>query len=104
MIEGRLVVDTSVMVSQAAEVRSLCNAVKADFQSMRELMNKTKNYWTGEAADLHRKLYDNQREDIDLIIRRIMEHPTDLEQMAGVYDEGERNNINASQNLPGDIL
>lgn len=103
-ITGSLLVDTVTMTNQAAEVRRLANAAKVDFQAMKEIMEKTRNYWIGEAGDLHRKLYDDQKDDIDVMLRRILEHPTDLEQMAGIYTQAENTNVSTAQALPSDAL
>ena len=103
-ITGRLVVTPEQLESQAAEVRRLGTLVKNDYQAMKDLMEKTRSYWIGDAGDLHRKLYDNQKDDIDVMIRRILEHPTDLEMMAGIYKEMEINATSISSGLPGDII
>lgn len=99
-----LLVKTEVMVAQANEVRTLASNMKDKFHAMEELMNKTKSYWIGEAGDIHRKRYEEQKEDIEMMLRRIYEHPDDLLQMAGIYNDAERINIEASNKLPDSII
>lgn len=103
-IQGTIIVDTLVMKSKADEVRTLGNKVKQEFQTMSDLISKTSSYWIGEAGDLHRKLYNDHKDDIDQMIRRILEHPTDLEAMAGNYETAENTNVNTAQLLNADII
>lgn len=100
----RLVADSDKLVAQSNEVRALASDMKVKFQRMEDLMNKTRNYWIGEAGDVHRQRYDEQKEDIEIMLRRIFEHPDDLIQISGVYRAMENNAVAASQPLPVDPI
>lgn len=103
-VQGRLIVDTNVMVEQAEKVRKLGMAISKSFQEMKDVMEKTKYYWIGEAGDLNRKLYQNHIDEIDNMLKRILEHPDDLEVMAGNYDIAEKTNTSTSQGLDSDVI
>lgn len=97
-------VDTDVMVAQAENVRQLANDMKRKFDIIEDLVNKSQYYWIGEAGDLHRKMFFEQKENIDLMLRRLLEHPNDLIAIATNYEVAERENISVAQALPIDII
>lgn len=97
-------VSPEAMISQGAEVERLGNDMRLHFQSLRDMMTNTRHYWIGEAGELHRKMYDEQEENIDKMLRRLLEHPGDLERMAGFYRAAERSNVNEAAILDADII
>jgi len=103
-IVGRVTVDTAILKSRASEVRSLGNSVKSNLDEILRIMESTKGYWIGEAGDLNRKLYADQKDEIQFMMKRIMEHPDDLEIMAGVYETSENTNVSTSMSLKENIL
>ncbi len=99
-----LLVNTEIMVQQAGEVERLAADMRNRFDNISDIILRTRNYWIGEAGDLHRQRYDAQKENIEQMLRRLMEHPNDLRQMAGIYVQGEQGNVAKSQQLPSDAL
>jgi uncharacterized protein YukE len=93
-----------ILVTQAEEVRRLGNDMKQKFQTLENTMERTKYYWIGEAGELHRKLYNEQKSDVDQMLRRLLEHPDDLIQIAQNYKTGEQANVAKAQALPSDLL
>lgn len=97
-------VSTDVMYAQAEQVSTLGNDMKQHLASMEEIIARTSYYWIGEAGELHRKLYNDQKEDISIMMRRFMEHATDLRTIAGGYETGEKENTSRAQALASDII
>lgn len=97
-------VKPEVLISQAEEVRRLANDMKTHFQTMENTMSRTVHYWIGEAGDLHRKVYDEQKEDVDLMLRRLLEHPDELLAISQNYTQAERVNVATSAMLDADII
>lgn len=83
---------------KADEFSSIIAEIKAHFDKIERIADKTKGYWQGEAGDQDRSGYASYKDDINFILRRLQEHPTDLLSMAGIYREAERDvtNINAA--------
>ncbi len=93
-----------VLITQAEEVRRLANDMKAKFAEMDETLRKTNGYWIGEAGNIHRKLYNDQKDDIDKLLRRLSEHPNDLLVISQNYSLAERSNVDTSNSLPSDVI
>lgn len=93
-----------ILISQAEEVRRLGNDMRIKFQNMDDTLRKTSGYWIGEAGEVHRKLYNDQKEDVDKMLRRLLEHPDDLLVISQNYSTAERSNVATSQSLPSDII
>lgn len=74
------------------------------FDNISSIMARTQNYWIGEAGDLHRKLYTDEKDQIQEMFARLSEHPTDLEQIARTYLDVENVVENIAMELPGDVI
>lgn len=97
-------VSTEQLAAQAAEVRRYGNDMKKNFKLLSDTLDKTKNYWLGEAGEAHRKMYEEQKDAIDEMLRRLLEHPGDLEAIAGNYQQAESINVTTAQGLPDSII
>lgn len=92
------------LVTQAEEVRRLGNDMKKRFDLLEDIMKKTKYYWLGEAGELHRKLYEEQKADISQMLRRLLEHPDDLLMISGNYKAAESKNVQSALTLDADVI
>ena len=52
-------------------------------------VNRTEYYWNGEAAELNRKVFLEQKEDMEEILTRLKEYPATLRKVANIYRETE---------------
>ena len=92
------------LISRAAEVKSLGEKMKGDFAELEQLVEKTRGYWIGEAGELHRQRYTEQKDDIQRMLNRLMEHPDDLLLISGNYSQAESTNVETAQALPNDLF
>ncbi|MDD3253297.1 MAG: WXG100 family type VII secretion target [Lachnospiraceae bacterium] len=100
-----LLVTPEVLNQKAAEVEKNVANMKTRFENMKRLVEKSKGYWVGEAGDQHRQNYTDQMENIDIVLRRLGEHPGDLRVIAQTYSTTElRIEETIIQALPGDVL
>ena len=97
-------VSTDVLNNKAVEAAKEIEGVKRDFDTLKQTVKSSSSYWIGEAGDLHRRLFEDQSDDIDEIIKRLSEHPADLQQIAGVYASTEAEVQAISGELPTDVL
>ena len=97
-------VSSEALVTQAEEVRRLGNDMKRRFEVLEDIMSKTKYYWLGEAGELHRKLYNEQKDAISQMLRRLMEHPDDLLMISGNYKAAESKNVQSASVLDADVI
>ena len=56
---------------------------------VQDTVNKTEYYWNGEAAELNRKVFLEQKEDMEEILTRLKEYPATLRKVANIYRETE---------------
>lgn len=100
-----LLVTPEVLNKQAVEVEKRVKNMEKRFQNIKELSEKSKNYWLGEAGDMHRKNYANQEKYVEQVLNRLNEHPRDLRVIAQTYSSTELKIEEAIiQELPGDVL
>ncbi len=89
---------------QSGEILEEIREIESDFDEIDRLVTETVKYWEGEASTQHIKSYNNMKEHIKTVIKRLKEHPVDLEKMAGVYQGTEEAIIHLASALPTDIL
>lgn len=99
-----LKVNTQELETKADAASQKITNMAAAFESMKSAVDRMQQYWQGEASDLHHKAYAEKEEMIDVMIKRLQEHPTDLLKMAGVYRETEQTNTDASAPLLDNVI
>lgn len=57
--------------------------------NVQDTVNRTEYYWNGEAAELNRKVFLEQKEDMEEILSRLKEYPATLRKVANIYRETE---------------
>jgi len=103
-MDGQIIVTPEVLLAKSEEVTTEINAMDLCIQELGNLIRKTETFWIGEAGDLHRSLFNKQKNDIDIIFRRLREHPKDLITMANVYSEAEIEAKAQAEQLAGDVI
>lgn len=97
-------VEPEKLKEQADIVTGYINAIKKDFDGIRQIVKLTGIYWQGDASKKHRYIYDENEDDIEQILKRLWEHPIDLQKMAGIYEKAEELNETLANNLPEDVF
>lgn len=88
----------------AGDVRTNLSKFETQWNDLRERVDRTQAYWTGKGADVKRKELTTLNKDVERMILRLKEYHTDLLEMAGIYDEAERNNKDQADLLPIDLI
>lgn len=104
MADFQMKVETSVLKSTAAEVRSLTRTLQEDFDALQVQVRQTSRYWIGQAGDQYRREFDSQKQETSEILTLLRKYPDDLLSMAGIYDRTETVNVQSAAVLPSDIL
>ena len=104
MIEGTLLVTPEALQQKSQTFRSMALQVKALHDDMINRVNATASGWEGNAADAYRAKFAALQSAMDTINRMIMEHSTDLEQMAQTYMDAENQNASLVDSLPASTL
>ena len=104
MIEGNILVTPETLQQKSQTFRSMAVQVKALHDDMINRVNATASGWEGNAADAYRAKFAALQSAMDTINRMIMEHSTDLEQMAQTYMDAESQNSSIVDSLPASTL
>lgn len=104
MADMVLRVTPETLEKKADEFTSIINEIKGHFDQIGAVSTRTRGYWLGEAGDKDRAGYASYKDDINYIIRRLQEHPTDLLSMAGIYREAERDATSKNAALKTDQI
>lgn len=99
-----LKVDPEVMFQKSAAVESKISQMKATFEDLEVTVNKTNQYWIGEAADAHREFFNTAKPEIEEILKRFLEHARELGEMASAYTDTEKKIVQISEDLPADVI
>jgi WXG100 family type VII secretion target len=100
----QLKVAPDVLKGKAQEITQQVNSLSNDWKAMCNVILKSKSYWEGEASDYHRKTFDENKSDVEQILRRLKEHPKDLQVMAGIYTQAEADAAKLASSLPDEII
>lgn len=102
--EVHIKVNTAVLNDKAQTVSKSISNMANCFEQLERIINRTSYYWIGEAGELHRKIYQENKQQIDEMFRRLKEHPTDLMTIAQTYATTEQMVQSLASELPGDII
>lgn len=97
-------VTPEILERKADEFTGIIQEIKGHFDKIQRIAAKTKGYWQGEAGEQDRIGYASYQDDIDFVLRRLQEHPTDLLSMAGIYREAERDVASTNAALKTDQI
>jgi len=89
---------------KAATVTNNIAAMQTCFDELEQIINRTSYYWIGEAGDMHRQMYAEQKSAIAEMMRRLSEHPKDLLTISGQYEVTEQEVEAIGQSLSGDVI
>ena len=99
-----LKVDPEVLISKASEFDSTRTQLMALIEEMRSKVASLNASWTGETADTFREKFAQLDDDIEYINGRIIEHVSDLNEIAEVYRNSGNANTTTASGLPTDTL
>lgn len=103
-LQGSLTVNPEIMYQKSVTVGEKITKMKTAFSDLETTVNKTNNYWLGEAADTHREYFNSAKPDIEEIFNRLSEHARELGEMAAVYANVEKEVTQISEDLPSDVI
>ena len=92
-------VTPQVLRQKSGEFTTVIRDIENRFRTIEDISDRTRGYWVGDAGDRDRKGYDSFQEEITYIARRLNEHPTDLLQRAGIYEQAERAVVSVDASL-----
>ncbi len=97
-------VSTEALHDKAQTVSKSISDMANCFEQLETIVNRTSYYWIGEAGDLHRKMYREQKENVEEMIKRLKEHPGDLMTIAQNYQAADAAVTQIANALSGDVI
>lgn len=97
-------VSTEVLINKADAVSDSIRKMEECFNEMEDIIRRTNGYWIGEAGDKHRQLYSDEIPNIEEMMRRLKEHPRDLNIIAQNYMTTEQSVTEIANALAGDVI
>jgi len=106
MIAGDVIlkVTPEILLAKADLITANLQKMQQTLDTLEQTAARTKDYWIGEAGELHRKMYKEQKEVIAEIMLRLKEHPADLRVIAQTYVDTEAVVTEITASLPSDML
>lgn len=104
MANIQLKVSPEVLRVKAEEISGQIQEMDNSWSRMYDLIQNSKFYWQGEASEYHRKYLKENNEEMKKLLKRLREHPIDLQKMAGVYVEAEQQAVQIASALPDDVI
>lgn len=83
-------VKTEELVSTAGDVEQKIQNLEQMFQRVEQTVQASRSYWDGEGRSAYWSAYQKKMQIIQTALRRFRENVTDLREIAGVYEAGER--------------
>ena len=102
--DRQLRVTTEELLNASSEVRRMVSRMRNVFTEIGNVVRRSAGYWEGHGQESHVRSYNSKQDRIDMALRRFEENATDLEIMAGVYEQAERVNADLPSQLPTDVI
>ncbi len=99
-----LKVTTEDLIVAADLASKQIDRVEKDFDQLEKLVNQAQNYWEGDGCDAYRQSFAKRKEVLVTALKRFRENVTDLQTIAGVYEEAEAQATEHSAVLPSDVI
>lgn len=100
----RLKVSTDALKAKAEEISGQIRNIDGGWKQISVLIRGSQSYWQGDAGNQYRKYLKKNDEDVKKLLKRLQEHPIDLQRMAGIYVEAEQEAKQAASVLPDDVI
>ncbi|MDO5415633.1 MAG: WXG100 family type VII secretion target [Lachnospiraceae bacterium] len=93
-----------VLNAKAQEVTAAITQMEHLFENVQTTVSRSKYYWIGEAGELHRKMFEEQKDDVAEILVRLKEHPVDLQKIAKTYTSTEQQLAEAASQMSSNLI
>lgn len=103
-MEGYLKVTPEKLISASEEFASSATQMNSLTQEMLGLVQNLKGIWQGEASMSYGNKFASLETDMDKLYRMVMEHSTDLGQMARGYAEAESINTEKGAGMRNNVV
>ncbi len=104
MEEFKIHVNPDQLRIKAGTVQTSISAMRSAISEISRTAKGFNNYWGVMAREAKADELEKIMESADMALLRLSEHPTDLLQMAGIYETAETQNTERSADLMTDVI
>ncbi|MBQ7203373.1 MAG: WXG100 family type VII secretion target [Eubacterium sp.] len=101
---GTLRVTPEQLTATAGEFQNAASEVRTLTADMTNTVTGLSSIWEGEAATAYVAKFNGLQDDIERLIAMINEHVTDLNEMARVYSDAEKADLDEIATLSSDVI
>lgn len=99
-----LVVSPQEMIKKSGEVSNAIVRMEAAYDLIKTMVYNTSQYWEGEAGNSFRNLFQDKQDEMETMLKRLKDHPSNLLKMAGLFTDNEGKLEEENTMLPTDPL
>lgn len=88
----------------ASDVEAKIQRLERVFSAIQQRAGKGRGYWDGDGVSAYIAAYRSKDETVRTALRRFQENVTDLREIAGVYEQTERQITNNNMALSSDWI
>lgn len=100
----RIKVKTEVLVASALQTEKNISKLSQSFQIIEKAVKSSSSFWEGEGAAAFIEAYNKRTENINTAIRRFTEDVNDLQTIAGIYKQTEKEAKETAKSLSSDVI
>lgn len=104
MADFRLTVSPGELKRGAAQIESQIADAQKNWRSLCAAAETAKHYWEGDAADCRRRMFEETKQEMESVLWRLKNHPSNLLKMAGIYSDAEEKSLQMTASLPDDAI
>ncbi len=97
-------VSTKKLLDTSGQVEAKIQRLEKTMGDLEKLVNSCKSYWDGESRTAYIAAYRDKADIMAQAFKRFRENVTDLQIIAGVYEETEKAAVERSQELRVDLI
>lgn len=99
-----LKVTPEALRTAAGDVRRLVWDLTRDLDEAKSQVDRSQYYWTGGAGDRFRQRFSSRRQEAEELLSLLRKYPSDLLEMANIYEDTEKGNEGSAAKLDTDII
>lgn len=103
-MDGMIKVSPELLISTAGEFSNQGTTINTLTGEMLQLATGLASAWQGDRATAYITKFKGLENSIQLMVRMIQEHATDLEEMAKVYQESDKAAADEASGLVTDVI
>lgn len=93
-----------ILAQRADAAERKIKDVRQRFEQIHQIVNRSQNYWEGNANQAHRREYQEYLDEIEKVLLHFEENVTDLRKIGGIYKAVETVTTETSHDLPRDVI